>query len=225
MMCTCGHADSLHNNAADCLSGDCDCRSYDSLEGDEMNAIPGAIVSKVVVTSGKKLSNGAYGSDEAALVLEATLAPDANVDEVVLALQAYCDAYCSKALVNPIEAMRERAMLAPDVVVNLAAPAKEPTRTKLDDSGNEFEYIKVSGLTVQFTPGGKKVGKIKGGPYVKHGVNAWPEILATVGIKLDTLDAGDYVLPELHGKTAVCLMKVSDKTGKPYPDKVVEFVE
>ena len=193
-----------------------------------MNAIPGAIVSKVVVTSGKKLSNGAYGSDEAALVLEAVLAPDANVDEVVLALQAYCDAYCAKALARPLEAVRQQVAMqetADAVVASVTAPAKEPTRTKLDDSGNEYEYIKVAGLAVQFTPGGKKVGKIKGGPYVKHGVNAWPEILATVGIKLDALDAGDYVLPELHGKTAVCLMKVSDKTGKPYPDKVVEFVE
>ena len=32
-LCTCGHADSLHNDSDRCLAGDCDCRTYDSIEG------------------------------------------------------------------------------------------------------------------------------------------------------------------------------------------------
>ena len=95
----------------------------------------------------------------------------------------------------------------------------------MDDDGSEYEYVKVSGLTVQFTPTGKKVGKIKGGHYTKIGVTVWPEVALTVGVNLDELAAGDYQLPALAGKTAVCLMKISDKSGKPYPEKVVEFVE
>ena len=60
-------------------------------------------------------------------------------------------------------------------------PAKpEPTRTKIDDDGAEYEYVKVSGLTVQFTPTGKKVGKIKGGKYTKIGVTVWPEVLKSI---------------------------------------------
>ena len=190
----------------------------------------GGVVTRVTVTVDRKVSNGNYGSNGAALVLEASVGKDANLDAVCDALDAYGKAFCARSLGAAIESVREKApepAAAPVVVPSPAhaAPAEEPTRTKIDDDGAEYEYVKVSGLTVQFTPTGKKVGKIKGGHYTKIGVTVWPEVALTVGVNLDELAAGDYQLPALAGKTAVCLMKISDKSGKPYPEKVVEFVE
>lgn len=171
---------------------------------------------------GRTVSDGDYGSTRSSMALECNLSPDDSLKEVGSALQSLCEAFVNLQLKPAAKVVKEQA----ETPAPQHAPAKpEPTRTKVDDDGAEYEYVKVSSFVVQFTPNGKKVGKIKGGAYTKFGASVWPEVLATVGVDLDSLEAGEYQLPALTGKTAVCLMKVSDKSGKPYPEKVVEFVE
>jgi len=200
----------------------------------------GALVTKVSVTYSRKVSTGDYGSEGAVFGVEADTPAGADIDAVGDALYAWAKTVATRNLAPDLRAQADGQLakvleqVTPENVHPEAAfgppeaqaPAKpEPTRTKVDDDGAEYEYVKVSGLTVQFTPTGKKVGKIKGGKYTKIGVTVWPEVALTVGVNLDELAAGDYQLPALAGRTAVCLMKVSDKSGKPYPEKVVEFVE
>src|SRR3990167_5399468 len=193
----------------------------------------GALVTRVSVTYSRKVSTGDYGSEGAVFGVEADTPAGADIDAVGDALYAWAKTVATRNLAPDLKArtsfgpvseeMLEDTVVPPGAVVPPAKP--EPTRTKIDDDGAEYEYVKVSGLTVQFTPTGKKVGKIKGGKYTKIGVTVWPEILKAVGLDIEPLSAGEYQPPELTGKTAVCLMKVSDKSGKPYPEKVVEFVE
>ena len=201
----------------------------------------GALVTKVSVIYSRKVSTGDYGSEGAVFGIEADTPAGADIDAVGDALYAWAKTVATRNLSPDLRARAEPVAISlPSVSVQELpegaegtltfgppqTPAKpEPTRTKIDDDGAEYEYVKVSGLTVQFTPTGKKVGKIKGGHYTKIGVTVWPEVALMVGVNLDELAAGDYQLPALAGKTAVCLMKVSDKSGKPYPEKVVEFVE
>ena len=70
--------------------------------------------------------------------------------------------------------------------------------------------------------GGKRYTKAKGGPFVKFGVNVWPEILALPPLEWDaeTLDGADYPAPE--GLTAIYIEKAIEKDGeqKMVPDKV-----
>ena len=189
--------------------------------------------------SGVSSPSGSFG-------VEADVTVGANLDDLSDAIFAYCKVAATRNLSPDLRAHTVSVVAAADERgpgytqdgerVEAAGPVPlpqqaeaaakpEPTRTRVDDDGAEYEYVKVSGLTVQFTPTGKKVGKIKGGKYTKIGVTVWPEVALTVGVNLDELAAGDYQLPALAGKTAVCLMKISDKSGKPYPEKVVEFVE
>lgn len=207
--------------------------NYVNIKGENMDkeAVDklGAIVTKISVSYSRKVWSDAKGSEGAEFGLEADTPAGADIDAVGDALYAYAKAVATRNLAPDLKAHQGAAALAKAHVDEVAAVREgnatpEPAHIKMDDDGNEYEYIKVAGLSVQFTQTGKKVGKVKGGPYTKHGVTVWPEILKTVGVDLDPLEAGDYLLPALSGKTAVCLMKVGDK-GKLYPEKVVEFVE
>lgn len=102
---------------------------------------------------------------------------------------------------------------APAVLV--AKP--EPTRVPDGDGLAEMDTFPVKGLRVEFAPSGAKMAKILGGRWLKFGVTVWPEVLATVGLDVEPLGAGDYVPEQLLGKTAVALMD-----GKK-PKKVVSF--
>ena len=66
-------------------------------------------------------------------------------------------------------------------------------------------------ITVEYTPGGDKRAKIKGGKWKKYGVMCWKEVLALPPLEwdLDTLGAADYPVPA--GVQAIALLV----DGKP----------
>ena len=89
-----------------------------------------------------------------------------------------------------------------------SAPVAQDAQQLVDEDTFVAETI-----TVEYTPGGEKRAKVKGGRWLKYGVTCWPEVLKMPPLEwdLDALDAADY--PVSAGVTAIVMM-LDDKPKK-----------
>lgn len=86
----------------------------------------------------------------------------------------------------------QAASAAPQKTVTAAVvqQAGQPSQRPTADGSHTFHATK---LKVEFSPQGKKVGKLCGGQFAKYGVTVWPEIaLEQLGFDLEATEAGEY---------------------------------
>ena len=152
------------------------------------------------------------------------LGPTQDAEKALEALKATLQAFVGGYL-KPIEehyASQNAEINGPEPGPALhEAPAKSApreVRTPIDDSGAEYDIFDVASIAVEYSPGGEKRAKVKGGKWAKFGVMCWPEVLSLEPLEwnLDELDAVEYSVPA--GLKAKALMV----DGKP--KKVVEWL-
>lgn len=81
------------------------------------------------------------------------------------------------------------------------APAQNGAHQEASSGDNVF-LAEI--LTIEFNPkDGKKVAKLKGGRWAKHGVRLWPEAAATLGFDLDAMDAGEHRIQPINVRYVV----------------------
>ena len=159
------------------------------------------VPSAISVSVSRKKSDGDYGSFEVSASIEASLAPDANLEETFDELDTWLTAAVGTSV-------NEKAKKIGIKQQDLPETPPEPA------SDIETDVFDVVSITVEYTPGGEKRAKVKGGRWAKYGVTCWPEVLEKIDFDLDSADAADY--PQ-NGLKAVALM-VDNK-----PKKVIDF--
>jgi len=141
-----------------------------------------------------------------------SVGPTDDFEAKAAELEAYISAWIGKYL-KPIEEhyAPENPVLH-DAPVAPKAPVAQDAQQLVDEDTFVAETI-----TVEYTPGGEKRAKVKGGRWLKYGVTCWPEVLKMPPLEwdLDALDAADY--PVSAGVTAIVMM-LDDK-----PKKVTEW--
>ena len=177
----------------------------------------GGLFKEVTVLVSRKRTDGNYGSYDVSYGATINVPPDGDVDQLAMALDAYLTASVAESMKQKQEDMPQ----AEEVPVLHNAPAKSApreVRTPIDDSGAEYDIFDVASIAVEYSPGGEKRAKVKGGKWAKFGVMCWPEVLSLEPLEwnLDELDAVEYSVPA--GLKAKALMV----DGKP--KKVVEWL-
>lgn len=143
---------------------------------------------------------------------EVSLPPDAVPEDVRDAWDAWFTVSANASLE---EKWAEIAKNKPAPQEIQPAPV-EQTRVSVDDDGKEYKTIEVDHFEITVGSDNIRTCKVFGGPYKKFGVRCWPEPLEGVGIKLDILEAGKFMLPP--GYTKAKVLMVDDK-----PKKVWKF--
>lgn len=70
--------------------------------------------------------------------------------------------------------------------------SKPAAATATATNGNGENTFRATKLKVEFSPDGKKKGKLFGGKFEKFGVTVWPEVLSTFGFDIDQMQPGEY---------------------------------
>lgn len=99
-----------------------------------------------------------------------------------------------KAMVECVLNAKEKGWTMPVLrqapVTQPATPTAAPSNGTTSAAGdNTFHATK---LKIEFTPEGKKKGKLFGGKFTQYGVTIWPEVLQQFGHDIDQMSAGEY---------------------------------
>jgi uncharacterized protein Veg len=188
----------------------------DAVDSKTLEALGGK-VTKLTVQSGRKLTDGNWGSLEASFVFEIEVSPD--TDPAALAIAGY---EFAKALVNQtvvadgmaLQAQNagktgsKQAQEAPQKASGAAGYQKahqEPTRTPAGAEDKEFRTVDAEYFEVEVGADNIRKAKVFGGPYKKFGVRCYPEPLEAVGIDVAILEAGKFAMPDGFTKMKVVL--------------------
>ena len=71
-------------------------------------------------------------------------------------------------------------------------PTSAPATAKAPASNGNGHTFHATKLSIQFSPQGKKFGKLHGGSFQKFGVTVWPEVAEQLGFDLESLQPGEY---------------------------------
>jgi len=175
-----------------------------------------AKLKEITVSISRKLSDDNYGSFgvQAAITLEVEEGEDKN--ELYAASASWLSAKVAGThkqhgtmSSQPAPPKPQTALPAQASVAQHAQQSIPKATTAADDE----DIFDAETITVEYTPGGEKRAKVKGGRWKKYGVMCWPETLKLPPLEwdLDELDAADYPVP--GGVQAVVLM-VDDKPKK-----------
>ena len=177
----------------------------------------GGRVSKITVNSGRKLTDGNWGSIEGSFVFEIEASPDADPAALALAGYEYAKALVNQTVVADGMALQaqnvgkagskqvpEAPQKAPGAAQYQKAP-QEPTRTPAGAEDKEFRTVDAEYFEVEVGADNIRKAKVFGGPYKKFGVRCYPEPLEAVGIDVAILEAGKFAMPEGFTKMKVVL--------------------
>ena len=170
----------------------------------------------------RKLNDGDYGSFEVAAELSLGLPADANLEEAFDAADAWLTAAVAgsvrekQASIAKQQADWQTRHVATETPVVAAmggtvqpAPVAE-IRTPVEGDA-EYRVIDVDYFEVSVDANNVRVCKVHGGPYKKYGVRCWPEPLDAIGIKLETLEAGKFSLPDGYVKARILMAEDKPK--------------
>ena len=162
-----------------------------------------AKIKELTVLLSKKVSDDNYGSKSVTAGLTVALEDGDDKDVEYAALASWCAEKIGGTL-------KAHGALPSQTEPPKKAAAPVATGGAIPDAEDVFT---AETITVEYTPGGEKRAKIKGGRWKKYGVMCWPEVLALPPLEwdLDALDATDYPVPA--GVQAIVLM-VDDKPKK-----------
>jgi len=181
----------------------------------------GAKVTLVRVGYSRKLGDGNYGSIGGEVSAEATIAADVDADAATKALYEWCKTHVADSMKQVQEAV-QRPLQGPHLPPEAPKPAPvpatpEPTRTPVDDQGNEYTEFDVTHFTVHEMDG-KRSAKVFGPRFIKFGVRAWPEVMKLAGIDIAVCNTGtEYEFP---GNIKKAVAVLNDKGN---PQKVTSF--
>ena len=181
-------------------------------------------VTSIRVAVSRKMGDGDYGSYGVDAAVEVALPVGANVADAFDAWDAWLTASVGASMKEKGELIAKNKPAPKDIAQQLtesaeaankivsaiqAAPVAE-IRTPVTDSGDEYRMIEVDYFEVSVDANNIRVCKVHGGPYKKFGVRCWPEPLEGIGIKLETLEAGKFSLPDGYKQAKVLMVE-----GKP----------
>jgi len=169
-----------------------------------------AKLSEITVSISRKVSDDNYGSFgvQASITLEVEEGEDKDV------LYAASTSWLSEKIAGTHKAHGTMpSQPAPAGAVAKPASVAQHSVAGGVPQADDVDVFTAETITVEYTPGGEKRAKVKGGKWKKYGVVCWPEVLALPPLEweLDALDAADYNVPA--GVQAVALM-VDDKPKK-----------
>ena len=173
-----------------------------------------AKIKELTVLLSKKVSEN-YDSKGVSVGLTVSLeeGDDPNVE------YAAAVSFCAEKIAGTLKA--HGAIPSQPVLRDSPKPALVAKTAPVAQDAQQDKTFVVEMLSVE-VKGGKRYTKAKGGPFVKYGVNVWPEVLAQPPLEWDaeTLDGADYPAPT--GLTAIYTEKAIEKDGeqKMVPDKV-----
>lgn len=81
---------------------------------------------------------------------------------------------------------------APTTQPNTSSSAQPPAPSNGTPSANGDNTFHATKLKIEFTPEGKKKGKLFGGKFTQYGVTIWPEVLQQFGHDIDQMNPGEY---------------------------------
>ena len=183
----------------------------------------------------RKVSDGNYGSFEYGEWFESPIEADTDVDKALDALEANLTKRVEKRVakfLNGQPTVDEIASeLGAEVLQTKAAAwrpadeppplptgaAEEPTRTPMDENGDEYDIFPVERIKITVSDTGTKFAKVFGGRWQKFGVTVWEEVMEGV-FPIGDLDVGHEFKPAQALKAKAILNE------KGNPKKVVEFV-
>ena len=176
-------------------------------------------VTSIRVAVSRKMGDGDYGSYGVDAAVEVAVPVGANPQDVVDAWDAWLTVFVGTSMKEKGELVAKHK---PEVAES-SKPEVQPApvaevRTPVTDSGDEYRIIDVDYFEVSVDSNNIRVCKVHGGPYKKFGVRCWPEPLEAVGIKLETLEAGKFSIPEGYKQAKVLMVE-----GKP--KKVWSFIK
>lgn len=182
------------------------------------------VVSKIYVSTNRKVSDGAYGSVGFEAGIEFSPAPDANIDETTAALESYVKARVDAALPKAVAEAAPVVYNRPSTVVPVAdipfLPGDKMEPTRVPDGDGTADIRAVPGpltLTHVVSEKGTHYVKTFGGMFTKYGISTWPEPLAAFNIK----GWADWPVGEKHALPPETAMFVQFDGKKPV--RVVKF--
>ena len=179
----------------------------DGVDSKTLEALGGK-VTKLTVQSGRKLTDGNWGSIDASFVFEIEVSPD--TDPAALAIAGY---EFAKGLANQTVVADGMALQAQNAGKTGSAKAQEgpqkpsgaaqyqkapqePTRVPAGAEDKEFRIVDAEYYEVEVGADNIRKAKVFGGPYKKFGVRCYPEPLEQLGVDLATLEAGKFAMPD-----------------------------
>ena len=165
----------------------------------------------------RKLNDGDYGSFEVAAELTLSLPAGVNLEEEFGGVDSWLTAAVAGSVREKQANIAKQKLPAPlagvtpenihaEVPVAPIRPAPvAEIRKPVTDDGAEYRVIDVDYFEVAVDANNVRVCKVHGGPYKKWGVRCWPEPLEAAGIKLETLEAGKFSLPEGYKQAKVLM--------------------
>lgn len=188
----------------------------------------------------RKMSDSNYGSFEVSAELEVSLAKGVNLEDSFQSLRAWLEANVGRTI-KAQKAAYDQLQPAPDRGYGLPAehgtpgtapeygigderavppprsPVEAPQATSTRSSGQMVTETWTNPvMTIEFTKGGDKYLRVRGGKWVKFGCPAWAETIPFTYFT-DWDPGQEYRLPD--GLTEV----VVQMNDKGQPKKVIEF--
>lgn len=126
------------------------------------------------------------------------------------------DEECMERVIAFINRMKEKGWhLKRQNGSNGPQPASTTATQPAASNGNGEHTFTATMLTIERDKKDNKIGKLKGGKFLKYGVTLWPEAAAEMGIALNEYAVGD------HNIDAINVRYILSDEGKP--QKVVGF--
>ncbi len=172
----------------------------------------GGVFKEITVNVERKKTDGNYGSYGVSMGATINVPANENPEELARALDAYLTAEVSFSMQT-----KKDAMVVEEPVAK-SAPVAQEVRTPIGDDGEEYDIFDVTSIVVEYSPGGEKRAKAKGGKWAKFGVMVWHEVLALPPLEWDLTELDAVEVPAPVGLKAKALMV----GGKP--KKVVEWL-